>query len=63
MKLKRSVRVALLVAAGLTLLLPIDLVPDTIPLIGWFDDLLGILLLVQEALHVIRDRRSVSVRK
>ncbi len=62
-KLARKLHPVFLVAAALTLLLPIDLIPDTIPLVGWLDDLAAVVVLIQELLRVIRNRRSVTVKE
>lgn len=48
----------LLIAAALTLLLPTDLVPDFVPVLGWLDDLLGALVLVYQLIDAIRERRT-----
>ena len=50
----------LFVIAAVTLFLPIDLVPDTIPVIGWLDDLASIIFIVKEVLGYIRQRQLAS---
>ncbi len=49
--------IAALVAA-LTILLPTDLVPDVVPVLGWLDDILAVLLLVYQITDAIRERRA-----
>ena len=46
------------IAAAITLVLPVDLIPDFMPVIGWLDDLLAIGYLVVELLKFIRNRRQ-----
>jgi uncharacterized membrane protein YkvA (DUF1232 family) len=57
-----------LVAAIITLILPFDLIPDAIPVIGWLDDLASIIFVLKEVLEFFQKRRLVvnsssSVRK
>lgn len=49
--------IAALVAA-LTILLPTDLVPDVVPVLGWLDDIFAVLLLVYQIADAIRERRA-----
>lgn len=53
-----TIRWIAVIAAILTLLLPTDLVPDLVPILGWLDDLLGILVLVYQVVDTVRERRS-----
>ncbi len=46
----------LMVVAVLTLLLPIDALPDLAPVIGWLDDLVAGLYLVSELITRLRRR-------
>lgn len=51
-------RVIVLVVALLTVLLPLDLMPDLAPLIGWIDDLAAFGYLAFELIQSIRSWRQ-----
>jgi len=44
-------------------LIPVDLIPDTIPIVGFIDDLIFIPLAIALACFVARDRRRVARRR
>lgn len=46
--------IAGLVIAVVYLILPMDLLPDAMPIAGWIDDLIAILLAVSNAIRVAR---------
>lgn len=50
----------LLVVAVLTLILPFDLIPDTLPVIGWLDDIAAIVLILKEVIGYIQQRKIAS---
>ncbi|MBI4032617.1 DUF1232 domain-containing protein [Candidatus Berkelbacteria bacterium] len=52
------IRIILLAVAFLTLLLPIDAVPDLAPLIGWLDDTVAFGYLAFELVQAIRSWRQ-----
>lgn len=41
-----------IVIAALYLIVPTDLLPDTMPLIGWIDDFIAILLVISNVVRV-----------
>lgn len=50
--------IAGLVIAVVYLILPMDLLPDAMPIAGWIDDLIAILLAVSNAIRVARKNRD-----
>ena len=54
-----ALRWVLLLLAFLTLISPWDVLPDLAPVLGFADDLLALLYLLQQAIHSLRrDRRE-----
>lgn len=51
-------RLVLIALGIITLFVPIDFVPDVLPLIGWLDDLTAVIFLVVEALKTIKNLRQ-----
>lgn len=52
-KTKQKLKLGITVAVGiLYLIVPIDLLPDAMPLIGWIDDIIAILLVIANAVRV-----------
>lgn len=50
--------IAGLVIAMVYLILPMDLLPDAMPIAGWIDDLIAILLAVSNAIRVARKNKD-----
>lgn len=50
--------IAGLVIAVVYLILPTDLLPDAMPIAGWIDDIIAILLAVSNAIRVARKNRD-----
>lgn len=50
--------IAGLVIAMVYLILPMDLLPDAMPIAGWIDDIIAILLAVSNAIRVARKNRD-----
>lgn len=50
-KYKLNLGISIVIAA-LYLIVPTDLLPDTMPLIGWIDDIIAILLVIANAVRV-----------
>ena len=52
-KTKQKLKLGITIAVGiLYLIVPTDLLPDTMPLIGWIDDIIAILLVIANAVRV-----------
>ena len=52
-KSKQKLKLGITIAVGiLYLIVPTDLLPDTMPLIGWIDDIIAILLVIANAVRV-----------
>lgn len=58
MRLSTIVRGFIGVAAVVTLLLPVDSLPDILPLAGWLDDILAAGYLVSEFFAFVKRRSS-----
>lgn len=50
-KYKLNLGISIVIAA-LYLIVPTDLLPDTMPLIGWIDDFIAILLVISNVVRV-----------
>ena len=50
-KYKLNLGISIVIAA-LYLIVPTDLLPDAMPLIGWIDDIIAILLVIANAVRV-----------
>lgn len=52
-KSKQKLKLGITIAVGiLYLIVPTDILPDTMPLIGWIDDIIAILLVIANAVRV-----------
>lgn len=52
-KTKQKLKLGITITVGiLYLIVPTDLLPDTMPLIGWIDDIIAILLVIANAVRV-----------
>lgn len=52
-KTKQKLKLGITIVVGiLYLIVPTDLLPDTMPLIGWIDDIIAILLVIANAVRV-----------
>ena len=52
-KSKQKLKLGITIAVGiLYLIVPTDLLPDTMPLVGWIDDIIAILLVIANAVRV-----------
>ena len=52
-KTKQKLKLGITITVGiLYLIVPTDLLPDTMPLVGWIDDLIAILLVIANAVRV-----------
>ena len=52
-KTKQKLKLGITIAVGiLYLIVPTDLLPDTMPLVGWTDDIIAILLVIANAVRV-----------
>lgn len=52
-KTKQKLKLGITIAVGiLYLIVPTDLLPDTMPLVGWIDDIIAILLVIANAVRV-----------
>lgn len=59
----KILRIILGVAATLTLILPIDALPDLVPVLGWIDDVVATLYLTSEAWMAWRRSHSAHIKK
>ena len=52
-KSKQKLKLGITITVGiLYLIVPTDLLPDTMPLVGWIDDIIAILLVIANAVRV-----------
>ena len=52
-KSKQKLKLGITIVVGiLYLIVPTDLLPDTMPLVGWIDDIIAILLVIANAVRV-----------
>lgn len=52
-KTKQKLKLGITIVVGiLYLIVPTDLLPDTMPLVGWIDDIIAILLVIANAVRV-----------
>ena len=52
-KTKQKLKLGITITVGiLYLIVPTDLLPDTMPLVGWIDDIIAILLVIANAVRV-----------
>ena len=50
---KQKLKLGITIAVGiLYLIVPTDLLPDAMPLVGWIDDIIAILLVIANAVRV-----------
>lgn len=50
---KRKINIAIgFVIALIYLILPVDFVPDAVPVVGWVDDIIAVLLAVANAIRL-----------
>ncbi len=55
-------RFLLIAAAALYILSPVDLIPDIVPVAGWADDLVVLLLALNQGRQLLRgERRSTAI--
>ena len=60
-KTKQKLKLGITIAVGiLYLIVPTDLLPDTMPLIGWIDDIIAILLVIANAVRVNNKLKNKS---
>ncbi|AMV20299.1 hypothetical protein VT03_20545 [Planctomyces sp. SH-PL14] len=57
----RMKRFLLIAAAALYILSPIDLIPDIVPVAGWADDLVVLLLALNQGRQLLRGERRSTV--
>ena len=58
-KSKQKLKLGITIAVGiLYLIVPTDLLPDTMPLVGWIDDIIAILLVIANAVRVINKLKN-----
>lgn len=54
-------RFLLIAAAALYIISPIDLIPDIVPVAGWADDLVVLLLALNQGRQLLRGERRSTV--
>ena len=60
-KTKQKLKLGITIAVGiLYLIVPTDLLPDTMPLVGWIDDIIAILLVIANAVRVNNKLKNKS---
>ena len=63
-KTKQKLKLGITIAVGiLYLIVPIDLLPDTMPLVGWIDDIIAILLVIANAVRVSNKLKNKKNKK
>ncbi|MDD3001613.1 MAG: YkvA family protein [Candidatus Riflebacteria bacterium] len=55
---KPATQAVLFVLALLYVVLPVDIIPDVVPIIGWLDDITVLLAGIINFLHYIKNKRS-----